>query len=136
VILNGATISDPALMSALTRLATEVVGHDVELNGLCSGDRTPDCNRQVNGAGRSPHLTNQGADIHVVGMSNNAVAHAAAGSGLFTGVELVVGSTVTRHGPHAHVDIKPRRRPLTTWTERADGKSVPGLPSLSEEQED
>ena len=130
VILNGATISNPELMDKLHQFATNVVGHNVELNGPCSGDRTPACNKDVNGASNSPHLTREAADIHVNGMSDLQVAHAAANSKLFNGVEYAAGSKVTGHGRHTHVDIRKRKRPVTTWTERSDGVSVPGLPPL------
>src|SRR5690349_1512898 len=62
VILNGATLSNPVLRERLQTFATDVVGHDVELNGPCSGDRTPACNTKVHGDPNSPHLTDEAAD--------------------------------------------------------------------------
>ena len=120
-------------MSALTRFARDVVGQHVDLNGPRSGDRDAAANDAVIGATTSPHLTNQGADIQVAGMSNLQVADAAANSGLFTGVGYYEGGK--KWGPHAHVDIKGRGRALTTWTVDKNDNARPGLPPLPCEDE-
>ncbi|MEX2180713.1 MAG: RHS repeat-associated core domain-containing protein [Gemmatimonadaceae bacterium] len=122
VILNGATLSNPRMRERLEQFAQHV-GRDVVLNGQNSGDRTAASNRSVEGALESPHLSGEGADIHVVGMDNLELAHKANESGLFNGVGYYEGSA--KHGPHTHVDIKNRK---ATWNENAAGETTPGLP--------
>lgn len=78
-------------------------------------------------------MTKEAADIHVPGMTNLNVAHAAANSGLFSGVGYYEGSK--KNGPHAHVDIKKRSKPLATWTQDKEGNTTPGLPSAPENED-
>jgi len=67
-----------------------------------SGYRTPEYNRQVNGAPESRHLTGEAADIVAQGVSIQELARAAE---KFFGD----GGIGTYRG-HVHVDVGPQRR--------------------------
>ena len=61
-------------------------------------------------------------------MGNLELAHKAADSKLFSGVELSLGITGRKkQGSHVHIDEAKRRY---IWTEGHDGKFTPGLPPL------
>lgn len=129
--MNGATAPNERTMTRLLQFA-DYLSRDISFNGDSSGFRTAAMNQGVLGANASPHLTGEGADIHVEGMSNLELAHAAKESGLFTGVGYYENSKpVGGYGAHTHVDTKARSR-MATWTVDSKKVQTVGLPPKPE----
>jgi hypothetical protein len=131
--MNGATAPNERTMTRLLQFA-DYLSRDISFNGDSSGLRTAAMNQGVQGATASPHLSGEGADIHVAGMSNLELAHAAKASGLFSGIGYYENSkAVGGFGAHTHVDTKSRATSgVTTWTIDSKKNKTAGLPAKPE----
>ncbi len=89
VDMNDKTISSDETKKELVGLAIYLRNEEgiegAKIN-VTDGDRGAKQNKKTGGTPGSPHKAGHAADITVNGMSNDALAYAAANSGIFTGV--------------------------------------------------
>ena len=116
---NGHQVGDPRVREALGKISEQLYSR-VNVTG---GKRDAQTNQTVHGAPHSYHLTDQAADFHVQGMTDDQVDQALKdpNSPLAT-----LGMNVIQHGPHtitsgAHVHIDSRNQPGTQTTFQHEG---------------